>query len=485
VSLTVLSGIGLSLTGVLLFDVYEDWAVQGNTLASTVVENVLPFVLLLGVFYTVWELWHGAYSEPFVESVALWTVAGAVTTVVLVGWVVGIQSLQNELKPWIIVLQTTVVGTGAGLIVGRRTATVERARDRSERERARFESLFENDPAAIVDLRLDGDEFVVEAVNPEYETQFGAVNDDGSVLPALDEETVRTFRDAVEASERRTVETVHYAPEGRRHYVVELVPYGGDAALNGVRSYLLYRDVTEIREAEMELERTVEQLERSNEQLQQFAYVASHDLQEPLRMVSSYVDLLAAEYGDELDDEADEYIGFAVDGAQRMQAMIDDLLEYSRVHTQGESFEEVDAEVVLDRVLQDLELLIAETDATVTHDELPRVVADENQLGQLFQNLLSNAIEHGDDGDDPPTVHVSGEDREDAVVFSVTDDGPGIPADQQERVFELFEQSNRDDEGTGIGLAICQRIVNRHEGDIWIESTPGEGATFHVSFPKR
>ena len=485
VSLTVLSGIGLSLTAVLLFDVYEDWAVQGNTLASTAFENVLPFVLLLGLFYTVWKLWRGAYSGPFVESVTLWTVAGAVTTAALVGWVVGIQSLQNELKPWIIVLQTTVVGTSAGLIVGRRTATVERARDRSERERARFESLFENDPAAIADLRLGADGFVVKAVNPEYEAQFGTVSDDGSVLPALDEGTIRTFRDATEAGERRTVETTQYAPEGRKHFVVELVPYGGDGALDGVRSYLLYRDVTEIRETEMELERTVEQLERSNEQLQQFAYVASHDLQEPLRMVSSYVDLLASEYGDELDDEADEYIDFAVDGAQRMQAMIDDLLEYSRVHTEGESFDEVDAEAVLDRVLQDLELLIAETDATVTHDELPRVVADGNQLGQLFQNLIANAIKHGDDGDGPPTVDVRGDERDDAVVFSVSDDGPGIPPDQQERVFELFEQSNRDDEGTGIGLAICQRIVNRHEGDIWIESTPGDGATFHASFPKR
>jgi hypothetical protein len=165
VSLAVLSGIGLSLTGVLLFDVYEDWTVQGNTLASTAVENALPFALLLGLFYTVWELRRGTYSEPFVESVTLWTVAGAVTTVVLVGWVVGIQSLQNELKPWIIVLQTTVVGTSAGLLVGRRTATVERAR---------FESLFESDPAAIADLRLDGDRFVVKATNPEYDTRFGS-----------------------------------------------------------------------------------------------------------------------------------------------------------------------------------------------------------------------------------------------------------------------------------------------------------------------
>ncbi|AZH25450.1 sensor histidine kinase [Haloplanus aerogenes] len=485
VSLAVLSGIGAALTSVLLFDVYEDWVVQGNTLVSTAGENALPFVLLSGLFYAVWNLRNGAYDDAFVSSVATWTVAGALTTVLLVSWVVGIQSLQNELKPWIIVLQTTVVGAGAGLLVGHNTARVERARDRSQRRKERFESLFENDPAAIVDLRFDDGRLVVEATNPEYEAQFGRVNGGEEIeptLPGVDAETMDTFRAATAAGERHTTETTHYAPDGRKHFVVELVPYG--TSEEHTRSYVLYQDVTEIREAEAELERTVEQLERSNEQLKQFAYVASHDLQEPLRMVSSYVDLLATEYEGELDDEADEYIEFAVDGAQRMQAMIDALLTYSRVHTQGESFEEVDAETVLERVLRNLELLIDERDATVTHDDLPAVVADEDQLGQVFQNLISNAIEHAGD-DDPPSVHVSGEDRDDAVVFSVADDGPGIPPAQQERIFEIFEQSDRDDEGTGIGLAICQRIVDRHEGDIWVESAEGEGATFYVSFPKR
>jgi signal transduction histidine kinase len=484
-SLAVLSGIGLALAAVLGFDVYEDWAVQGNTLASTLGENALPFALLFALFYTVVELWRGEYGETFVESVAIWTVGGTLVTAVLVGWVVGIQILQNELKPWIVVLQTTVVGATAGLLVGRRTAVVERARDRSQRQKTRFESLFENDPSAIADVRLDDGGLAVEAVNPEYRAEFGTPSDDRLVLPGLDDGTVRSFHEAITSGERRTVETTHYAPDGRKHFIVELVPYGADLGAAGTRGYVIYQDVTEVRAAEAELERTVEQLERSNEQLQQFAYVASHDLQEPLRMVSSYVDLLATEYGDELDDEADEYIDFAVDGARRMQAMIDALLEYSRVHTEGGDFESVDTEAVLERVIQDLELLIAERSATITHEELPDAVADGDQLAQLFQNLLSNALEHAGTDGDPPTIHVRGEEREDTVVFSVVDDGPGIPSDQHERVFELFEQSNRDDEGTGIGLAICRRIVDRHEGDVRIESTPGEGTTVHVSFPKR
>jgi signal transduction histidine kinase len=226
-----------------------------------------------------------------------------------------------------------------------------------------------------------------------------------------------------------------------------------------------------------------EELEESNEQLQQFAYIASHDLQEPLRMVSSYLDLLADEYAGELDAEADEYIDFAVDGAERMQAMIDDLLTYSRVKTRAEPFEPVDAGEILERTLLDLELLLSEADATVTTDDLPTVVADGNQLGQVFQNLIKNAVEHA--GVERPSIHVGAERTEDGVVFSVVDDGVGIPADQQEKIFGIFEQSDREDDGTGIGLAVCNRIIERHGGEIRVESAPGEGATFTFEIPDR
>lgn len=198
-------------------------------------------------------------------------------------------------------------------------------------------------------------------------------------------------------------------------------------------------------------------------------------------MVSSYLDLLADEYAGELDDEADEYIDFAVDGAERMQAMIDDLLTYSRVKTRAEPFEPVDVDAVLERTLRDLEFLLEDAEATVTADDLPTLVADGNQLGQVFQNLLKNAVEHGN----ATSIHVGADRTDDAVLFSVADDGSGIPEDEQERIFGIFEQRSRDDEGTGIGLAVCKRIVERHGGELTVESPPGEGTTFRFDVPDR
>ena len=236
-------------------------------------------------------------------------------------------------------------------------------------------------------------------------------------------------------------------------------------------------------EREAELQATKEDLERSNERLQEFAYIASHDLQEPLRMVSSYVDLLAREYGDQLDDEADEYIEFAVDGARRMQSMIDALLTYSRVHTQGEDFTELDTESLVEETFQDLELLIDESDATVSVESLPAVAADRDQLRQVFRNLVKNAIDHAG-VDDAPTITVAGQRTEDGCRFSVTDDGPGVPESQRDAIFEIFKRGDRSsDEGTGIGLAVCQRIVDRHGGEIWVETAEDGGAKFVFTIP--
>ncbi|RQH01714.1 MEDS domain-containing protein [Natrarchaeobius oligotrophus] len=234
---------------------------------------------------------------------------------------------------------------------------------------------------------------------------------------------------------------------------------------------------------ELEQRHHERKLEASNERLEQFAYAASHDLQEPLRMVTSYLQLLENRYGDAFDEDGEEFLAFAVDGADRMREMIDALLEYSRVDSTGEPFEPVELDVVLGDVLNDLQVQIDETDATITTEQLPRVMGDSSQLRQVLQNLITNAITYS--GDEPPRVHVDVERRGREWVLSVADDGIGIDPDDHDRVFTVFDRLHSRDEyeGTGIGLALCRRIVERHGGEIRLESEPGEGSTFSVTLP--
>ncbi|OLE67334.1 MAG: hypothetical protein AUI36_06670 [Cyanobacteria bacterium 13_1_40CM_2_61_4] len=229
-------------------------------------------------------------------------------------------------------------------------------------------------------------------------------------------------------------------------------------------------------------ERTAE-LQRSNEELQQFAYVVSHDLQEPLRVVASYVQQLAERYQDKLEAEANELISYALDGAKRMQQLIVDLLAYSRIETTGQEFAPTDCEGVLQRVLGDLRVAIEESGAEVTHDPLPQVMADNVQLGQGLQNLLGNAIKFR--SQEPPRIHVSARQEGQQWVFSVRDNGIGINPRYAERIFGIFERLHPRTEypGTGIGLAICKKIVERHGGQIWVESEPGKGAAFFFTLP--
>ena len=236
------------------------------------------------------------------------------------------------------------------------------------------------------------------------------------------------------------------------------------------------RDITERKTYERKLT-------ESNERLQQFAHAVSHDLQEPLRMVSSYLKLIEDRYADELDEAGEEFIEFAVDGADRMREMIDSLLEYSRVETEGDPFEPVDLNAVLADVLADLQFQIEEHDAEITTDDLPAVKGDVSQLRQVFQNLVENAIEYS--GDEPPRVHVSATQTGDEWVLSVSDEGIGIDPEDQDRIFNVFQRLHTQDEhaGTGIGLALCKRIVERHGGEIWVDSELGEGATFSLSLP--
>ncbi|MEA1905911.1 MAG: ATP-binding protein [Euryarchaeota archaeon] len=247
----------------------------------------------------------------------------------------------------------------------------------------------------------------------------------------------------------------------------------------------LEEQITRRETAEGELKRTVTDLRRSNAELEQFAYVASHDLQEPLRMVSSYMQLLSRRYVGKLDSDADDFIGFAVDGAKRMQVLINDLLVYSRVGTRGKPFEPTNCEDVLNQVLSNLEVAIDESGAVFTHDLLPTVAADASQLTQLFQNLIGNAIKFH--GDDPPLVHVAAERKGDEWEFSVTDNGIGIEPEYFERIFVIFQRLHGREEysGTGIGLAVCKKIVERHGGRMWVESEQGRGATFCFTIPAK
>ena len=250
-----------------------------------------------------------------------------------------------------------------------------------------------------------------------------------------------------------------------------------DADGEVTRAVVTLTDITELEESQRKLE-------RSNERLEQFAFAASHDLQEPIRMVSSYLQLLENRYADDLDEEGREYVEFAVDGAERMREMIQALLEYSRVdRTDADSFEFVDLDAVLDDVLDDLRVRIAETNASITAESLPEVYGNEEQLRQVLSNLLDNAIEYR--GDEPPRIDISVERDGDECVVAVEDSGVGIDVDETDRVFDVFERLHPPDrhEGTGIGLALCQRIVERHGGDIRVDSEPGEGATFSFTLP--
>ena len=246
----------------------------------------------------------------------------------------------------------------------------------------------------------------------------------------------------------------------------------------------LTSEVSEREGAEKALKRTTTELERSNAELEQFAYIASHDLQEPLRMVSSYTQLLARRYRGQLDSDADDFIAFAVDGAERMQTLIHDLLAYSRVASRGSTPAPTSLDEVFDTAVANLRAAIEESGAEVTRGPLPTLSVDASQLTQLFQNLIGNALKFRREVE--PRVHVAAEVSEEVITFSVSDNGIGIESGYLERIFEIFQRLHTRDKypGTGIGLAICRRIVERHQGRIWVESEPDVGTTFYFTVPR-
>ena len=228
----------------------------------------------------------------------------------------------------------------------------------------------------------------------------------------------------------------------------------------------------------------MEELKASNAELEQFAYVASHDLQEPLRGIAGLAQLLQQRYQGQLDSQADEFINLIVDGTQRMQTLINDLLAYSRIGRRGETIQPTDTEEALKATLKNLDMAIREYGARVTHESLPKVKADATQLIQLFQNLIGNAIKFRSERS--PEIHIGVTDAGDFWQFSVHDNGIGIEPQYFERIFQVFQRlhTRREYKGTGIGLAICKKIIERHRGKIWVESEPGSGSIFYFTLPK-
>ncbi|WIV66525.1 PAS domain S-box protein [Natrialbaceae archaeon AArc-T1-2] len=390
---------------------------------------------------------------------------------------------------WVRDRATPVYEDGAvDRIVGIANDVTERKRrERTlEESEQRYRTLLEHFPNGAVALFDESLEYTI--AGGELLDELGIESEEiigESVDERYPEELVSRiepkFRGAL-AGEEHSVEIEYYD----RDLLVYTLPVRNSSG-NIFAGMLMAQDVTERKEARRKLEELVDELEASNEQLEQFAYAVSHDLQEPLRMVSSYLTLLERRYTDELDDDAREFIGFAVDGADRMQAMIDGLLEYSRIDTRGDPFEPVELDAVLEEVLADLEVRIEESNADVTVESLPRVYGDRSQLRQAFQNLIANAIEYS--GERPPRVAVTAERADEGESetwrVSVEDDGIGIEPENADRIFEVFNRLHSQDEhpGTGIGLTLCRRIVDRHGGEIDVESEPGEGSTFTVSLP--
>jgi PAS domain S-box-containing protein len=352
----------------------------------------------------------------------------------------------------------------------------------------RYRGLLEAAPDAMVVVNQAGE---IVLLNVQAEKQFGYRRNEllgqkvKNIIPQGFAERIvadglRSAADALAQQIGTGIELTAKRKDGSE-FPIELMlsPLG---SADGILVTAAIRDIARRREAEQHLMLKMEELNRSNEELGQFAYIASHDLQEPLRMVASYTQLLSRRYKGKLDADADEFIAFAVDGASRMQRLIQDLLSFSRVGTKGRDLVATSSEASLNRALVNLRGAIEESGAQVTHDPLPAVQADEMQLVQLFQNLVGNAIKYQSPG--VPRVHISvAKDAGKKWLFSVQDNGLGIDAQYFEKIFGMFQRLHKREEfaGTGIGLAICKKIVERHGGVITVESQLGKGSTFRFA----
>jgi PAS domain S-box-containing protein len=395
---------------------------------------------------------------------------------------------------------TILLGTGLALgllgavfyLLQREIAQRSRADEALRASEVKFRGILESAPDAMVIADARGR---IALVNAETERLFGYRRDElvGQTVEILVPERFRGrhshHRQGYAAHPRTRPMDEALDLRGLRKDATEFPAEISLSPLESAEGILVtsaIRDISVRRKAEAHLLKKMEELKRSNEELAQFAYIASHDLQEPLRMVASYTQLLSKRYKGKLDSDADEFISFAVDGASRMQRLIQDLLAYSRAGTNGQALREISSEDALKEALTNLQATMEENGAVVTHDSLPAITTDATQLAQVFQNLVGNAIKYR--GPEVPRVHVSATTNGgNEWIFSVRDNGLGIDPQYFERIFILFQRlhGRKEFKGTGIGLAICKKIVERLGGRIWVESQPEKGSTFYFALPEK
>lgn len=367
-----------------------------------------------------------------------------------------------------------------------------------QKSEKRISALFEAATEGIIISDMDGK---IVMVNKKAEKLFGYSRKEliGQQIEVLIPERFKTrhqhhrrqYYDHPEPRPMGQGLNLHALPKDGQKFPVEIsLNYFETDEGKFVISYIVDISQRKIAEnklikAHKELKQKAIELKQSNEELEQFAYVASHDLQEPLRMVASYTQLLARRYKDKLDEDANDFINYAVDGAERMQQLLNDLLQFSRVGTRAKPFKKIETKQAIADALQNLERLIEENEAKITiASELPTLSVDKLQLTQLFQNLIHNAIKFK--GEDRPKIRIGATEHKKSWEFSVSDNGMGIDPKYQDRIFVIFQRlHNREAyDGSGIGLAICKKIVERHGGKIWIDSTPGKGTTIYFTIAK-
>jgi PAS domain S-box-containing protein len=362
---------------------------------------------------------------------------------------------------------------------------IKQTTDELARSEERFSKAFHASPLPTLVSRLSDDTILdinqgcLDLTGYSRQEMLGhTLVELGVLIPEVQKRLWRMLKKRGSVSDAEITIQTRYGEKRDGLVWLELIEIGGESCLLGK-----FYDITGRKRTEEILDHTVAELGRSNKELEHFAYVASHDLQEPLRKITSFIDLLERQYKDQLDEKADEYIERVVDGAARMQQLITDLLEYSRVGQDEISLTSIDLEAVLSRVLSNLGTEIVENSAVIAHDPLPTIQANESLLDRLLQNLIANAIKFR--REETPLVHISAKQKGGEWHFSIQDNGIGIDPENTGKIFMLFQRLHSREEypGTGIGLAICKKIVERHGGRIWVESKPGQGSTFFFTLP--